>query len=296
MTNINTFNWQKSLIVTYEEFATQFITFAPHLIAAVALLVVGWFVAHGLRIVTKKLIGSFDALFNRVAKTDGVRQKKIKHSYAIIISRVVFWTVIIFFLSATSNILGWKMFSNWMSSVITYLPNLITGLVIILGGFLLGNVAKSGVISAAHSTEIEQSEILARIVQIIILFTTFVIGIEQIGINLYFLTNTLIVVLGVLTAGAAIAFGLGAKTLIANIIGAQYIQKHCRISEKLQIGDVTGNITEVTQTSIVIETETGRAVIPAKCFQEQISRFISNKDETIKSDIISVKKEPQSEK
>jgi len=115
-------------------------------------------------------------------------------------------------------------------------------------------------------------------------------------INLYFLTNTLIVVLGVLTAGAAIAFGLGAKTLIANIIGAQYIQKHCRISEQLQIGDVTGNITEVTQTSIVIETETGRAVIPAKCFQEQISRFISNKDETIKSDIISVKKEPQSEK
>jgi hypothetical protein len=70
------------------------------------------------------------------------------------------------------------MFSNWMSSVITYLPNLITDLVIILGVFLLGNVAKSGVISAAHSTEIEQSEILARIVQIIILFTTFVIGIE----------------------------------------------------------------------------------------------------------------------
>ena len=52
--------------------------------------------------------------------------------------------------------LGWQMFSNWMNNVVTYLPNLITGLLIILAGFLLSNGARSVVISTAHSAGIEQ--------------------------------------------------------------------------------------------------------------------------------------------
>jgi hypothetical protein len=279
-----TFNWTESLTHTYEEFATQFIAFAPQLIAAISLLIAGWAIAHGLRIITKKIVGSFDSLFHSVSKTDGARQEKMKSSYATIISKTVFWTVVIFFIAATTNMLGWKMFSNWMSNVIDYLPNLITGLLIILGGFLLGNGARVGVISAAHSAGMDHVEMLARVVQIVILFTTIIIGVEQIGVNLYFLTNILIVVLGVLLAGGALAFGLGSKTLIANIIGAQYIRKHCRIGEQMQIGNVVGNVVEVTQTSIILDTESGRAVIPAKYFQEQVSSFVSNIEESTKSE------------
>jgi small-conductance mechanosensitive channel len=116
---------------------------------------------------------------------------------------------------------------------------------------------------------------LGRVVQVVILFTTLVIGIEQIGINVGFLTNVLLVIIGVLLAGGALAFGLGAKTLIANIIGAQYLRKHCRIGEWMRLGDVEGIIVEVTQTSIVLDTELGRTVIPAQHFQEQISSFRS---------------------
>jgi len=47
--------------------------------------------------------------------------------------------------------------------VISYLPNLITGLLIILAGFILGTVTKSGVVTAAHSEGLEQGELLTRI-------------------------------------------------------------------------------------------------------------------------------------
>lgn len=269
------FNWQESLAHTYEGFATQIIAFAPELIGAIALLCAGWVAAHGLRVTTKKLVRSFDSIFQRAAKTDGAKQERMKRSYAIIISKIVFWTVMIFFIAATANMLGWKMFSNWMSSVITYLPNLITGLLIILGGFLLSNGARAGVMSGAHTAGVEQGAMLSRLVQMVILFTTLVIGIEHIGINVGFLTNILVVTLGVLLAGGALAFGLGAKTLIANIIGAQYLRKHCRVGEYMRMGDVEGGVVEVTQTSIVLDTELGRTVIPAKYFQEHISSFIS---------------------
>lgn len=286
------FNWQESLTQTYEEFTAQIISFAPQLIGALILLLVGWLVAVALRIGTRKLVRRFDTLFQRVAKTDGIQHEKIKRSYAVILSKIVFWTVMVFFIAAAANMLGWKMFSSWMTSVITYLPNLITGLLIILAGFLLSKVARTGVINTANSTGIEQGEMLARVVQVVILFTTLVIGIEQIGINVGFLTNVLIVAVGVLLAGAALAFGLGAKTLVANIIGAQYVRKHCRIGERMHIGEYDGNIVEVTQTCIILDTGSGRTVVPAKTFQEQASSFNSPDGDVIKSEPPASKSKP----
>jgi small-conductance mechanosensitive channel len=266
------FNWQASLTNTYEELFEQVINLAPLLAGAVALLLGGWLLAMVLRMATRKLMRSIDSIFQVFGSA---KQRNLNRSYAVIISNLVFWVVITFFVAATANLLGWNMVADWMGSIIVYLPNLITGLFIILAGFLLSNFVRATVATAAQSAGITQSSMLGRVVQIVILFTALVIGIEQIGINVGFLTNVLLVIIGVLLAGGALAFGLGARTLIANIIGAQYVRKHCRIGEWMQLGNLQGSIIEVTQTSIVLDTEFGRTVIPAHHFQEQITSFRS---------------------
>ena len=86
-----------------------------------------------------------------------------------------------------------------------------------------------------------------------------------------------------LFAGGALAFGLGAKNLIANIIGAQNLRKHCRIGEFMQLGTVEGIVIDITQTSIVLDTEKGRSIIPAKLFQEQVSSFRSGLESSVGS-------------
>ncbi len=266
-------SWQESLTQTYRELISQLVANAPQVVAAIALLLLGLMVSHLLRVASRRLISSLDVLFHRAARVDGTRQEKIKVSYAVFISRIVFWTTMVFFVAATAHMLGWQLFSSWMNSVISYLPNLITGVLIILTGFLLGNGARAGITSAAHTAGVERGEVLARLAQAVIFLTTVVIGIEQIGINVHFLSDTIVVALGVLLAGSALAFGLGAKTLIANIIGAQYLRRHCQLGERMRMDGVDGTVVEVTQTSIVLETESGRTVIPAKFFQEQVIDF-----------------------
>ncbi|MFK7968648.1 MAG: hypothetical protein AB8B68_05860 [Rickettsiaceae bacterium] len=44
-----------------------------------------------------------------------------------------------------------------------------------------------------------------------IIFSAIIIGTEQIGLNVQLLSNLLMLALGVLLAGGALAFGLGAK-------------------------------------------------------------------------------------
>lgn len=66
-----------------------------------------------------------------------------------------------------------------------------------------------------------QAATLARSVQIVILATAIIVGIELIGLNMHFVTTGVVVFVGILLDGAALAFGLGAKTMVGNIVGIQ---------------------------------------------------------------------------
>ena len=102
------------------------------------------------------------------------------------------------------------------------------------------------------------------------LFTALVVGIEQLGIQIQFVTELLLVVAGVLLAGVALAFGLGAQQLIANIVGAQQLQKFCRLGDRLNIAGTEGVVIEITSTGLVLETDAGRSWVPAKLFLETV--------------------------
>jgi len=278
MAEQDTTGWQSALATTWEQFVDQVVNAAPQLLGAMVVLLVGWFIAQLLRVATRRLIRGLDTFWSS-GDEESAAQLRIKRTHAIIAGNLVFWVTLVFFVATAANMAGWDMLSGWMDSIVIYLPNLVSGLLIILGGFLVSNLVRKAVISAAESAGMEQGSVLARIAQAVVILTTLLIGIEQIGINVDFLTNVLIVIVGVLLAGAALAFGLGARSLIANIIGAQYLRKHCRIGEQMRLGDVEGSIVEVTQTSVVLDTPYGRTVIPARLFQEQVSSFKSRIEE-----------------
>lgn len=261
------FNWQQAIEETYQDFSRQIIDYAPQLIGALALLLIGWLVAHLLRLATKRIVQGFDSIFKKAAKNDGPRKEKIKNSYALILGQIVFWAVILFFVTASANLLGWQMFTGWMEGIVGFLPSLITGLLIILAGFLISNTARAAILGTHGS----HAPILSRIAQIVILFSAVVIGIDLIGLNMNFLNTVVVVIIGILLAGAALGFGLGANSLVANIIGTQYTRNHCKVGEHLKLEGVEGEILEITQTSIVLDTAEGRAVIPGKLFNERIS-------------------------
>lgn len=265
-----TISWQATINETYQELTQQIISSAPQIIGAIALLAVGYITAFALRMLAQKLVQGFDSIFNRAVKNDGVKREQLKKSYSLIIGKFVFWIVFIFFIAASANLLGWKLFSGLMEELLSFLPSVVSGLVIILGGYLISNAARSGIISTSMTIGTITSHALARIAQIVILFSFIIIGIEQIGLNVQFLTSAIVVIVGILLAGGVLAFSLGAKTMVANIIGAQHTRKHCSVGEHMKFGELEGEVLEVTQTSIVLDTKQGRAIIPAKYFHEEI--------------------------
>ncbi len=137
--SLDAFNWHSAIAETYQELSRQIIGSAPKVIGAIALLLLGYVIAHVLRLSVQKLVQGFDSLFKRVPKESDVKQEQIKKSYARIIGKVTFWSVLIFFVASSANLLEWKMFTGMMDSLVRLLPIIVSGLLIVFGGVLFGN-------------------------------------------------------------------------------------------------------------------------------------------------------------
>ncbi|MBD5782257.1 mechanosensitive ion channel [Pelagicoccus sp. NFK12] len=269
------FDWRNAVDQTYDEVSQQLLDYLPQLLGALALFLCGWAIAYVLRLLTRKLVQGLNSVFRKVAKGDGEERKRIKESYSLIISGLVFWSVLIFFVAASANLLGWSMFSIWLDSIVGFLPSLVTGLLIILAGYLISNAARSAISGAAARSSIPRAAALPRLVQTVIIFATVIIGAEQMGLNVHFLTNIVVVTSGILLAGAALAFALGGQTLVANTLGARHLNQHCQIGDQVVIGERKGEIVEVTRTAIILDTAEGKLVVPAKFFDEQATLVTS---------------------
>lgn len=271
-------SWREILSLTFDQLVQQLIIFAPRLLGVIALLILGWVIAIVLAKLARSSIGILNKVLTRLfpnflPKTDAT----ISASYTNIAGRVIFWLVFLFFVVASANSLGLNIVSNWMGQLLLYLPRLAAGVLIMIGGYLASNVAKVMACSAAEGAGFKQTELLGRSVQFAVFFTAIVIGIEQLGINIQFFTQFVIVIGAVILFGFSLAFGLGAKDLVASIIGAQQAQKQYRIGDEVSIGGADGILIEITSATLVLETSQGRTTIPAKFFLDNIGQVKSSK-------------------
>jgi small-conductance mechanosensitive channel len=111
-------------------------------------------------------------------------------------------------------------------------------------------------------------------VQYSILLITILVAIEQIGIDIALVTIIIDIILAALLFGAALSFGLGAKTSVSNIIASYYVHNSYRAGDKIRINNVEGTIIQITSTAVILETPEGQITIPSKEFSEQTSMLL----------------------
>ena len=79
------------------------------------------------------------------------------------------------------------------------------------------------------------------------------------------------IIVAAIFGGAALGFGIGASGYVANLVAAYNLKKTFRVGEKVSVNDMVGTIIDITNTAIVLETEHGLAMIPAKLTNDKMS-------------------------
>lgn len=252
------------------------VDFLPTVLAALGLLLVGWVLARLLRALSARIISRLYRLlpsraFQRELKTSGMEQLASN-----VVAGLVFWVVFLFFFAAATETLGLPVISTLLSGLARYLPNVLAAVLIVVSGVVLGNLARGAIITAAASARLVYGELLGRTAQVILWLIAGVIAVDQIGIDSTFLMVSLGIVLWAVISGAALAFGLGARTAVSNLLASHYVLQTYKAGQHLRIGALEGKILEITPTGVILETAGGRAFVPAKRFSETTSVLLRN--------------------
>jgi small-conductance mechanosensitive channel len=262
-------DWGAALSAAFAQFIERITLYLPSILGAFLLLLIGWVVARVLRSLAIRAAIIFDRMLSRLTSTGGAERARLPQSSAKILGSIVFWVVLLFFVTAATQVLGLNAFTAWLAGVVNYVPTLIAGALIIAAGYLLSRLARDLVLATSAIANPRQRELLGRTVQAIILVTALLVGADQIGIKVTFLVIIAAAAGGTVAASVALALSLGARNYVANLIGGHHLRQTFSVGQQVKVAGFEGRILELTPVALILETEEGRVTLPAKVYGEE---------------------------
>ncbi len=268
--------WQSTFASAVRELAARTVAYLPNLAAALGLVLVGWMVAWTARAVVVRVLGAVLALLARQpALGRAVERSRLGPGFAALIGRVVYWFVLTLFVAAAVERLELTIAAALVSAFAAFLPRVLVGLVLVFGGIIAGQVAFGAVQRASLAAGLPQAALLARSAQVILVFLGIVTGADHVGVHSTLLTVVVATAVGAVLGGATLAFGLGSRMAVSNIVAVFYLLKIYRVGQVVRIGDIQGPIVEIMQSGVLIASPEGRVLVPGHRFSDETSTLVA---------------------
>ena len=269
------FNYEQWSDVTLNSLSgvgVKILSFIPNFLGALVIILLGWLVSWLLEKGFARLFKfiGLDKLASRLKFDIGLKHAHIKKTTSQILAVIIYWIVFLLFITSALDTLGLEVVSQSIDSLLAYIPDVIAGLLIILIGVLIANFSRDFVMTTAASAKISYAKTLSKITQWVLLIFIIVIALNQVGINTAIFSANLTVIVAGIVAILVLAVGLGAKTVVANVIASFYLQKAYAVGDKVNVNGVSGEISDINSVSVVIKTKDGAVTVPAiQMFQEK---------------------------
>ncbi|MGE0870917.1 MAG: mechanosensitive ion channel domain-containing protein [Kofleriaceae bacterium] len=255
----------------------------PAVALGVAVILLGYLVAIAFREIatrllrrwSNRLVGVVERMSHRRGVAMPIEHAEAESVVVSVTSRIVFWLAFTVFLAVATTAVGIPVVSTWLAGFATYLPRVLAAIAVLLLGVLAGHVARILVLSAAASAGVRYARTLAQSVHIFVIVIAAVIAIDELGIQVTFLIVLGAIIVGAVLGGIALAFGLGARHAVTNLVAAHYLTRSYRVGHRIRIDGFEGSIVAIEPTAVVLQTPEGRVSIPARTFSEKPSLLLS---------------------
>ncbi len=202
-----------SVAIAFRNLWESFILFLPDFIGAVLVLLVGWGVAAALGRLAHRLVvllridKAVDALhISHVFERVGVH-----FEVGSLFGWLVKWFLLIVTFLAAADVMQWTQLSEFLNTVVAYLPNVIIAAVILLVGILVANFVYEVVHRSVTVTKFAGAEFLAGVAKWAILVFSFLAALNQLQIAAELVQSLFTAFVAMLAIAGGLAFGLGGK-------------------------------------------------------------------------------------
>jgi Conserved TM helix len=198
----------------------EFFAFIPELVAALLILIVGYFVAKLIGNVIARLLqrGGLDRTLTQGGAGSWVQ--KVTSSPSNLIGRIAFWALFLGVIALAVSVLGIEALTDFVAAIFAYLPNVIAALAI----FLVAGAIAAGVAALVGRTmgDTPTGKVLATVAPGLVMAIAIFMILDQLGIAENIVTITYAALIGALALAAALAFGLGGRDVASRMWAGAY--------------------------------------------------------------------------
>lgn len=241
---------------------------------ALAILIVGLLIARLASVVVGSVLNALDRRAARIATSETA----VLSPRVIRVARAFFfWLILILAVSFSLRVLGVGGISEGLSGVIDFTPKALVAFSIVIAGHLLGLIA-SHLISRLDDN-ITTESIGPRMAHGAILAVAIVMGLQHIDVDISFVTRLVLILVGTVSAGLMLAFALGARQHVANLLARRELAR-LAIGQHVRVDNVEGRIVDIYATGVDVATDDGIASIPsARLAELGVLRRTSTEDD-----------------
>jgi hypothetical protein len=212
----------ETLYDRFEEGLYQLANFLPRLAAALGILMVGIAIAkmveRGTDIALHRI--GFDRWMREGGVTEALERAGTTLDPSSVVAKLVFWAMILLVIVMSASVLGIPAVNVLFGELLAYIPSVITAVVVLVLGILLGEFVKDLVLASAGS--IPGSVNLGRAAKGAVILLAVFMALEQLDIAQDIVLVFFIAVVGAAALATGLAFGLGGREVAAEITRGWY--------------------------------------------------------------------------
>ncbi len=196
---------QQTVLDPIVQSVNSFILAIPSLLAAILIIILGYLVG--------KIIGKFVQQVLETAKLDEMVEKFSKShplgkvTIAELCGKLVMWYIVIAFVANAAEVVQLGVIARLLLEFSLWAPHLIAAIIIMAIGLFVSELAKKEV----SSFKAESSKLLGLGAKYFVIIYFAVLALGELGLNVTFAQNTILVVIAGVMLTFAIGFGLALK-------------------------------------------------------------------------------------
>lgn len=242
--------------------AQNYVPMIINIFIGLVIFLIGYIVA---KIIHNIILKALKAL--KLDKVDDmIRQvdmfKALDFNLPKFIAKLVYYLILLLVLQISVQSMGISSLSNGLNAIFAYIPKLFTAAIVFLIGVFIADIIKNALRSTTESLNIKTGKFISDAVFYFLVVIIALMALSQAGIDTTLITNNLTMLVGGILLAFMIGFGFASKDLMSSMLSSIYVNDSLSIGSKVKIGEVTGEIIEMTSTAVIVKSGDKKVSVP----------------------------------
>ena len=255
-----------------QTFTQVFMSALPKVVGAAVLLLFGWILAKLISFAIGKVLKiiKFDELARKVNTQTMLQKANIQSTPANLVSKFIYWIIMLLVFVMATDTLGLQVVSQEISKLISLLPTLLSAVILFIIGVYIATFIRDVTRAATSTLSIGAGKAISNVVFYFLVTIVTLTALKQANVDTSIITSNVTLILGAFLGGAALAYGLAARNVMTNMLGAFFNRRKFVKGQHIEVAGVIGRVVDMDNISITIVTETEDLVIlPAKVLLDE---------------------------